>query len=1255
MADKTVISLFKNDFYNSELYNSIIDKIFDVGFVFGTGISNETIDRYFDGYDFDMSFDPAIEAITIDLYTLNFKGIKLSFTDADGNKNYLKTKYAKDKKAYLISYVNKNPNSIIVDSETECFLPNQIVKEVLANIKNKRVDEIEPIRSNLYFNFKDKTYLYFAKNASKTAIELVQVLAYKPLLELYDNFDKEDISIISFAADLNDLENPFIYSAYIQVADDYYHIWFGDEIEYKKCEDPQFGQDPTSILTYFVELAEQNLVESYRGLIYQQQLDIYKKEVDRFIEKFNYLKIEKDNDCYYFPDLSDEPFMRLDDFIHIKTSRNDDKAEERTFDYEKISSSREQLDNIVLDYIKSNSKEYDDFIIKTEEFLDNKTTYQRRKELSTLLIEEERKLPPNDTKRSSHIKLMKNIREKINEINGVDNAKISRVLGLLKEINNEETYNAFGEELFDAIDDLSDMEESVIRNDLDLFAEQFGDISEYHPILPTVRRVYIRKSVLAKLRELNDETPDLKILSIVDQIVEQLKTLPGNQLGKYLLVKGLNFPINNDRTIKKIRIMRNVKYRLVFLYGSDLGGERIDNADSIYIFALIEHKKEKGELDKLPEQKPSKYQINDFVLYPKNKLLKIPECSIDQYKIAKSYEDLPIITFGCAGSGKTTVSIEQYVNIVWSQYYPDMPKEDELVYITYHKRLAEKAEKDLAEFNIAANCYSLYAYFAHVTNIDLSKKVVVNEAAFIAWFNKYYSASALNKYKRRDNIAPLLSKPDIARLLFTYYRGVFTGSKDLFDTKEKYLTKQQFISAMRGESYLSDEEKEAIYGLCVEFYEYGEEHNYISDNDLAIQVVRLQHYGLKKTACIIIDEVQDLTEIEIIAVALTLKDGCNRIYYYGDPHQSINPNVFDSSTINGVYSTLGKISASKSKPLDTTYRTNFHLINYLKMLEDYRDKWIGLTKGGISKINAPADTESSTSWAGYVTNKKLHKQILESNFPNCMIITPSEEIRMALLKQYPTVKEARVITIYEAKGMEWDTVIMYNMFTDYKRYFMDMISENGAAKKSTIHRMTFNKYYVGCTRSTKSFVLIEEDSAIFDESNPIFKILISSFAPIYKTEQVKTYILEDNTFEGWYQEALQNMDNDNDFVFNHALLHAQKLASTGEQRKMIQELLDSNPEVLIPMGKKYLAEKQYDFAHSIFVKCHKKTKLYDAYICICRLMLKKNITEEQMKTLMKNTDVLFAYPEALAAFMNVPLFKAKLNNVINRLYKKGSN
>ena len=54
-------------------------------------------------------------------------------------------------------------------------------------------------------------------------------------------------------------------------------------------------------------------------------------------------------------------------------------------------------------------------------------------------------------------------------------------------------------------------------------------------------------------------------------------------------------------------------------------------------------------------------------------------------------------------------------------------------------------------------------------------------------------------------------------------------------------------------------------------------------------------------------------------------------------------------------------------------------------------------------------------------------------------------------------------------------------------------------------------------------------------------------------------------------------------------------------------------------------------------------------------MLKKNITEEQMKTLMKNTDVLFAYPEALAAFMNVPLFKAKLNNVINRLYKKGSN
>ena len=93
------------------------------------------------------------------------------------------------------------------------------------------------------------------------------------------------------------------------------------------------------------------------------------------------------------------------------------------------------------------------------------------------------------------------------------------------------------------------------------------------------------------------------------------------------------------------------------------------------------------------------------------------------------------------------------------------------------------------------------------------------------------------------------------------------------------------------------------------------------------------------------------------------------------------------------------------------------MISYLNELLKYRDKWIGLTKGGLSEIIEPPKTDEDTSWAGYVTNKSLYKRIFESN-PNSMIITPSETVRRRLLEKYPEIEPARAITIYDAKGME---------------------------------------------------------------------------------------------------------------------------------------------------------------------------------------------------------------------------------------------
>jgi tetratricopeptide (TPR) repeat protein len=200
--------------------------------------------------------------------------------------------------------------------------------------------------------------------------------------------------------------------------------------------------------------------------------------------------------------------------------------------------------------------------------------------------------------------------------------------------------------------------------------------------------------------------------------------------------------------------------------------------------------------------------------------------------------------------------------------------------------------------------------------------------------------------------------------------------------------------------------------------------------------------------------------------------------------------------------------------------------------------------------------------------------------------------------------------------------------------------------------MTFNKYYVGCTRSTKSFVIIEENEKIFDSNSPIYKTLLSSFAPIYKAEQVDTYILEDNTFDAWYKEALQNLDNDNPATFEHALMHARRLAKTEEDIRLIKELIEGNPETLERYGFNYLAEGEYDLARSAFIKCNKTTKKHGPYILLATILGGRNISDDHLREFLRHSEIINKYPEVLPKLMKKTAFKARLKRIQIRLFGK---
>jgi|GEM_PF-6745622 len=1256
MSGKLVL-FQKNDFFGSKLYQEIESLVFDRG-NFTITIPDKKVERFLGNKEEAIlhfrKFEPEIEKVYFDLEKGEIKNLVVSYLVQD-KKNVQYGLVAHSYDQYKIMFSCWHMDELDTANNDANVIDESMNRSIVKIAAEQGLEYLNSFPSSIYYDRLE--HIYYA-SASKCSDELKTVLGYL-LSSKVDGLLPNAIQYASFMVDLGHLQMPYLMKVDFTYQDKKYEYWIDEDrlVEVKSLTE---GDDHPCVLDIFVDLSCKQFVEENFHIVTEslrrQRVEAAEALFGSIYKKYHFQKYGEGE--YGFIEFGDKPFIYFNENeIEIRLNRNLSQTKTCSFPYAEIQKQKEAVKKAIDSYILTRPSEVDDFVLDAQTFLSSNGALEESIKTGKELLERYLVLPSYDRALKDLSALRDKVQSKMDKLLHFDKSKASLALELMRKISDVASYDRYSDDLFDALDELDEGEQAAIKAEYDAFLEKFGDLPDYHADEKAYRRVYIRKSALEHLQRLNLEQKDLKILTVMDEIVDCLKTLPGNQLGRYLLNKGLNFPIKNDRSVKKIRIMRNAKYRILFVYGSDLNDdERINNLDSIYIFGITEHKKDKADLYREAAKKPQKYEINDFIIYPRNKTIKIPECTSAQYQIATAYEDQPVITFGCAGSGKTTVSIEQYVNIVYTRFGCKSPSPEELVYITFHKGLSEKVKKDLAEFKIEGNCYKLDEYFCYVIGESYDVAKTISEVTFTGWFERTYSETEIqkNRGKKKTRIAPLKDKPDIARLLYTYYRGVFKGSKELQYSKINYLDETSFLAEMSGETYLSESEKKAIYTICKEFDDYASSNGLWSDNDYALKVIRQASFGIKRTNCIIIDEVQDLTEIEILATILTLKQDSTRIYFYGDPHQSINPNVFDSSTINGVYSSLGKTTSSVSAPLTITYRTNRHLISYLNELLKHRDVWIGLTKGGLSSIVEPPVTDENTSWAGYVTNPALYQRIFESN-PNSMIITPSESVRRKLLEKYPEIEKARAITIYDAKGMEWDTIIMYNMFTDYEPYFMDMISGNGKAKKSTIHRMTFNKFYVGCTRSTKSFVIIEENNQIFDMNHPIFTNLLSSFAPIYKKEQIDTYILEENTFEAWYKEALQNLDNENTATFDHALAHARRLAKTQEDIKMVNDLLDSNPETLLRYGFQYLEQGEYDLSRSAFLKANKQTKAHGPYILLTAVLSGKNLSDEHLREFLKFPELIEKYPQVLEPLMKQPAFKARLKRCQAKLLEKENN
>ena len=817
------------------------------------------------------------------------------------------------------------------------------------------------------------------------------------------------------------------------------------------------------------------------------------------------------------------------------------------------------------------------------------------------------------------------------------------------------------ENVFDHEDMLSDDEKALIKDKLDAFydfldgleAETTLELTEY-------RRVFIRKSLAKQYRSFS-----IDVRNEINRIVENMKTLNGKDLLAYLRRDlRMNDPFKSINHKVRINNLFHLPYRMCFWQGKDFL-DREETKNDIYIYMFVtDHDK---DIEKMNDIKPSKYVENDFDLFTLDidedaDSVRLPELREQQFKIA-AYNEGPVVVYGCAGSGKTLISIDQYWQLVTqTQEYND----SYIAYVTFQELLKDKAIECIESYGIKSYCYTLPGFFRFVTKFE-GEYTDTNEMDFIKWYRDYYVAKG-DTFGRKKDITHIADKPSVERIIYTYYRGIYKGSDKLWNSNPNYshtLTYEQFKNEMTSrETFLQEHEIDDIYKVCTKYYDYCKENNLYDDNDWSIEVLKaFNEHRLHRIQNIIIDEVQDLTSLQLRAIATSLKAESLNIFFYGDPHQIVNPTIFDDSVLRtALKEILGQATEIKeSNELNYLFRTNEYLKNYLADLQSKRLEWIGNYMENCARIVASKEETKITDdiyevendtkitsddrWASYLTDSKLIEETLnKAILSNASIIVPDDSTKLNIITKYPKVSKNRIFTIYESKGMEWNKVVLYDIISNAKDYFMDMI--NGNAKKSTVCRMFFNKFYVGCTRARDTFIVIENDI-----NDVIIDNLLEKLPKIEDSSQIGLYLDGKATCKEWIQETKRFIENKDLSRALYPLLMARTTAKSKEERIQVQKLkrrlarANGQSDELVNYGDEAYLEGNYAEAMEFYLTMHKQDM-----VTICRIMLDKKVEKKEYIESLIDNGMLDEHPEILVHLKNQPIVEEMILSAFMRLF-----
>ncbi len=343
----------------------------------------------------------------------------------------------------------------------------------------------------------------------------------------------------------------------------------------------------------------------------------------------------------------------------------------------------------------------------------------------------------------------------------------------------------------------------------------------------------------------------------------------------------------------------------------------------------------------------------------------------------------------------------------------------------------------------------------------IQKYLKTNTASFAAAIEKFLFS---DNPREREGVVSILDKT------------LHTLQKQRYRDRKKYLSFLEYESLGKKKAPNFTFNRKDIYRIF-EWYQTKLENEKLWDElDLTAEAVG----GGNVYDTLVCDEVQDFTDTQLDLLFQFVKDP-NHMFLAGDTKQIINPSGFRWEEVRKHFYERG-LTVPGLKTLSLNFRSSGSIVELSNILLELKEKFTG-KKAEESKEEWKYKGRPVTVASGIAGKDML--DLLKTAGAKRTILVRTDPEKEKLKKHLGT---ELVFTIKEAKGLEFDTVVLWKFCReqtaeDVWKVTLDMSDRN-------IHEATIkheiNLLYVGITRSQKDLIVYDgKTPSVIWESGPI--------------------------------------------------------------------------------------------------------------------------------------------------------------------------